>query len=310
MPLPDFKQHWTTFLGDDRLFPGHSTVRSFLRSATSDKNTPSLNYVSAKHLISPCPSSLCKAPDSSNPDRQVCIDSYKEEKQGLIDHEVYKKIFKNQYLSLRRSGKIPKSIPSMCVLVVKNDKYGKPLRAKSRIVVLGNFEDRIYQKSQRYAPLLKYSSLRLLTAKAVGDKRILQKVDCKNAFCNATLLDNEVTFIRPTIGNPSFQEDEYWLLKKTLYGLCQSPHHWYNIIKGILLKMGIKASPHDPCLLSGIIEDPNSQKTISEYQYQLHVGLYVEDFVFYSSDPYQEALFKNLLQEHIQVDFMGDVDYF
>ena len=75
----------------------------------------------------------------------------------------------------------------MCVLVVKNDKDGKPLRAKSRTVVLGDFGDRLYQKSQRYAPMLKYISLRLLTDKAVGDKRILQQGDCKNAFCNATL---------------------------------------------------------------------------------------------------------------------------
>ena len=100
-----------------------------------------------------------------------------EENQGLIDHEVYEKVSKNQYLALRRSGKIPKSIPSMCVLVVKNDKDEKPLPAKSRIIVLGDFEDPLYQKSQRYAPVLKYSSLRLVTAKAVGDKRILQQGD-------------------------------------------------------------------------------------------------------------------------------------
>ena len=51
--------------------------------------------------------------------------------------------------------------------------------------------------------------------------------------------------------------------------------------------MGLKASPYDPVLLSGILDKPNSHKTISEDQSQLHVGLYVEDFVFYSSDPAQ-----------------------
>ena len=175
VPLPDFKQNWTTLLGDDMLFPGHSKTSPFLRSATYNKNPPSLNYVSAKHLLSPCTPPLFKYLDSSNPDRQVWMDSYKEEKQGLIDHEVYEKISKNQYLALRRASNIPKEIPSMCVLVVKNNKDGKPLRTKSRIVVLGNFEDRLYQKPQRYAPMLKYISLRLLTDKAVGDKRILQK---------------------------------------------------------------------------------------------------------------------------------------
>ena len=95
----------------------------------------------------------------------------------------------------------------MCVLVVKNNKDGKPLRANSRIVFLGNFKYRLYQKSQLYAPVLKYISLRLLTAKAVGDKLILQQGYCKNVFCNATLPDYEVTTIRPPIGDPDFQED-------------------------------------------------------------------------------------------------------
>ena len=151
VPLPDFKQNCTTLLGDDRLFTGHSTVRSFLKPATSDKNAPSLNYVSAKHRISSCPSYLCKDLDTSNPDRQVWMDSYKEEKQDLIDHEFYEKISKNQYLALKRAGKIPNAIPSMCVLVVKKKQYGKPLRAKYQIVVLGNFGDRLYQKFQHYA---------------------------------------------------------------------------------------------------------------------------------------------------------------
>ena len=96
VPVPDFKQHWTTLLGDDILFPGHSTVSSFLTLATSEINPPSLNYVSVKHLLSPCPPSLFKAQDTSNPDRQVCMYLYKEEKQGLINHEFYEKISENQ----------------------------------------------------------------------------------------------------------------------------------------------------------------------------------------------------------------------
>ena len=36
----DLKQHWTILLGDNRLFPGHSTVTSFLKLATSDKKCP------------------------------------------------------------------------------------------------------------------------------------------------------------------------------------------------------------------------------------------------------------------------------
>ena len=168
IPLPDFKQHCTKLIGDDIFFPSHSTVSSSLKAATSCKNEPLLNYISVKYIISPCPPSLFKSLDPSNSDRHVWLDSYNENKQGLIYHYVYNKISKSQYLALKRSGKIPKAIPSMCVLVVKSNKDGKPLWAKSRIVVLGNFEDLIYQKSQRYAPVLKYIALCLITAKSVG----------------------------------------------------------------------------------------------------------------------------------------------
>ena len=74
--------------------------------------------------------------------------------------------------------------------------------------------------------------------------------------------------------------------------------------------MGLNPSPNEPWLLSGVLSNPYYPYTISTVQYKIHVSLYVDDLVFYSSDPTQEALFKILRQEHIQVDFMGYVDYF
>ena len=221
----------------------------------------------------------------------------------------------------------------MCVLVIKSDKDGNPVRAKSRIVVLGNFEDRYYTKSQRYAPVLKYSSLRLLCSKAVSDKRILQQGDCKNAFCHAKLPDDELTVVRPPVGDPEYNSDTYWLLNKTLYGLRRSPHHWYNMFTAALKDMGLSPSAHDPCLFSGCVSPSLSDSTppsstsssppipasptssssspLSDTAAApVHVGIYVDDFVFYSTDPKQEELFKSELKKRVVVDFMGTVDWF
>ena len=109
--------------------------------------------------------------------------------------DVFCRISKDEYLKLRKSSSVPRAIPSMCVIVMKYDKYGKPHRDKCRIVALGNFEDRYYSKSKRYAPVLKYSSLRLLASIAVADPEVLQQGDCKQAFCNATLPDDECTVV-------------------------------------------------------------------------------------------------------------------
>ena len=85
------------------------------------------------------------------------------------------------------------------------------------------------------------------------------------------------------------------------------PHHWYNMIKGILFKMVLNPLPNNPFLLSSVLTNPYYPESISYPHPQIHVDLYVKDFVFYSSDPSQEALFKKLLQEHIQYDYMGNI---
>eukprot|EP00804_Cyclotella_cryptica_P023774 CCRYP_011152-RA/>CCRYP_011152-RA protein AED:0.31 eAED:0.31 QI:0/0/0/1/1/1/2/0/815 len=313
--------------------PQLKKIACFLRPNSSN-NAPSASHVSAANLLHLCPPSLAKALHPTNPDRHIWLASYHEEKEGLEAHDVYETISKKDYLHLRRTGRIGKALPSMCVFIIKHDKDDNPVRAKSRIVVLGNFEDRIYEKSQRYAPVLKYSSLRLLLAKSIRAKRVLQQGDCKNAFCDANLPEDEATIVKPPVGDPAFSNNEYLYLKKTLYGLCRSPFHWYNMITTILKQIGLTSSPHDPCLFSGIVIDsaqPNPQHPNrppsptsvidtppsltpiqSTVRKPIHVGLYVDDFVFFSEDENEERIFKEALTKasKVKVDFMGTVDYF
>jgi hypothetical protein len=68
--------------------------------------------------------------------------------------------------------------------------------------------------------------MRLIVSMAVEQRRTLQQGNCKNEFCQGMLPLDEITIIKPPIGDP--------LLKRTLYGLCHSPRHWYIKIKSIL----------------------------------------------------------------------------
>ena len=171
----------------------------------------------------------------------------------------------------------------MCVLTIKRDEHLAPDRAKSRIVVFGNLKNRIWSKSEKYAPVLQYSSLRLLTSMAVENRRRLKQGDCKNAFCNAVLPPDETTIIKPPAGDPDSKKDVFWLLKKTLYGLGRSPRHWYKMVNKILTDMGLKPSLHDPCLFQGVPSSLASPATTTDEP--LHLGLYVDDFVYFSEDP-------------------------
>ena len=144
--------------------------------------------------------------------------SYREEKEGIQSLDTYRKITLGEYRALREKG-APKAIPTMCVLTIKKDENLCPLHAKSRIVVLGNHEDRLWSKSDRFAPVLRQDSLRFLTSLAVQKRRTLRQGDCKNAFCHGILPLDETTIVRPPSGDPDADPQEYWLLLETLYGL-------------------------------------------------------------------------------------------
>ena len=86
------------------------------------------------------------------------------------------------------------------------------------------------------------------------------------------------------------------------------------MISKILTKIGLTASPHNPCLYMG---NPKSSETSQTYveavsftAKPLYVGLYVNDFVYFSEDPEMEKRFKQELAKKRKVDFMGPVGWF
>ncbi len=139
------------------------------------------------------------------------MQSYFEEKRGIEDLGTFKKIILGKYRALREKG-APRAIPTMCVLTIKKDEILLPLRAKSRIVVLGNHEDRVWSKSDRFAPVLRGDSLCFLVSLAVEKRRPLQQGNCKNAFCHGVLPPEETTIVHPPSGDPEADPQEYWLL--------------------------------------------------------------------------------------------------
>jgi hypothetical protein len=94
-----------------------------------------------------------------------------------------------------------------------------------------------------------------------------------------------------------------------LYGLRRSPKHWYDEIRKILTSIGLKQHPYDPCLFSGNIIDLTDPSN-SPLSSHLTLGLYVDDFVYFSTDPAVEAKFERLLQHHSTVEYMGTVEWF
>jgi len=101
-------------------------------------------------------------------------------------------------------------------------------------------------------------------------------------------------------GCPFSKPGDYWLLKKTLYGLRRSPRHWYKALSKALADMGLVPCAHDPCMYTG-----KSQSGATIY-----VGIYVDDVIYYGSDDEAESWFETELRKHITVNFMGAVSWY
>lgn len=66
---------------------------------------------------------------------------------------------------------------------------------------------------------------------------------------------------------------------------------------------------HDPCFYTGYVCDPRDHSS-SASSVPLSLGLYGDDFVYFSQDQETEALFERLLRERVKVDFMGLAEWF
>lgn len=207
--LPNFCLSFQRYIDDGTLLPGWHGGKNFYLAGLS-------SHVSATDLkcLIP-PGSVNKALYSRNPDRQIWYDSYKEEYDGLSLNDTFD--IEDEYLHLCKLHGV-RAIPSMCTFTVKRTN-GVPTRAKSRIVVLGNFDTRPWTKSDCFSPVVSIPMVRLLTALTVHNKRTVKQGDCKFAFIQATLPDNELTIVKPPVGCPFSGPRKYWRLKKSLYGL-------------------------------------------------------------------------------------------
>ena len=136
-------------------------------------------------------------------------------------------------------------IPVKWVFKVKTDEHGEVTKYKARITPKGFKQRHGIDYFEVFANTGKYKTLRVALSIAAKRNMELRQLDVPQAFTQAAL-----------------QEDVYMEmpegfevagmvchLKKSLYGLKQSPRNWWLLVSEfILVHMGWKATVSDPCL--------------------------------------------------------------
>ncbi|KAL3690411.1 hypothetical protein R1sor_016720 [Riccia sorocarpa] len=122
-----------------------------------------------------------------------------------------------------------------------------PSICKARLVARG-FQQRMgLDFTETWAPVVRWTTLRVLISLAARYSWSLTQLDIKSAFLNG-VLDEEV-YIRPPEGLDLPRSTSLVCrLHKALYGLRQAPRAWYVKIKNFFISIGLTQSVHDPSL--------------------------------------------------------------
>ncbi|MBW0535868.1 hypothetical protein O181_075583, partial [Austropuccinia psidii MF-1] len=169
----------------------------------------------------------------------------------------------NEFASLERHGvleEVPydgsfRLLDTVWVFREKTDSSGNPVEAKARLCVKGFLQVENLDFHETFAPTGRLSTLCFLLGYCAANDLDLHQMDVKTAFLHGDL--DEDLHIRVPEGYTSSLKGSVCLkLKKSLYGLKQSPRNWYLRIKKFFEDSGFRPSAADPCLFMRDGEDP------------------------------------------------------
>lgn len=101
----------------------------------------------------------------------------------------------------------------------------EPTRFKARLVAKGYSQKEGVDYQEIFAPVVKHTSIRILMSVVVDQDLELEQMDVKTTFLHGEL-EEELYMEQPEGFVSESEKDKVCLLKKSLYGLKQSPRQW------------------------------------------------------------------------------------
>ena len=180
-----------------------------------------------------------------------------------------------------------KAIENKWVYRIKRDKEGKEIKKKSRLMVKGFRQKAGIDYGETFAPVVQVQSLGLLLSLSVINEWRSFQVDIKTAFLYGTL-EEEIYMKQPQGFIKNGQEHMVCKLKKSLYGLKQTPRVWHEEIKSTLKDLRFKQ----------MICDNGIFKLEDEFHFII-LAVWVDDMpIFYKNKSEREWLSMQLKKKY------------
>ncbi len=223
----------------------------------------------------------------SCPQHKDWQNAIQKEMSSLTEHEVY------DLVPITSVPKGQKIIGSRFVFKQKADG-----RFKARLVVQGYAQEAGIDYGKTFAPVCRIGSQRVLLAIACQHDWPVYQVDVQVAFLQSKIQDD--VFVKAAPGHDTNDmktgEPMVMKLKRSLYGLSQSPALWYDTIDVALLGIGFTPTSSDPCVYTHGTDDTFAILT-----------LYVDDILISGNNPGVVKRLKKALMDRFAMTDMGEV---
>ncbi|CAM8981809.1 unnamed protein product [Rhodiola kirilowii] len=208
------------------------------------------------------------------------IDSLaKNETWDLVDGPKGQKLVGSKWIFKRKEG-----IPGV----------EKP-RLKARLVAKGFTQQEGVDFIEIFSPVVKHRSIRVMLSIVAKFDLELEQLDVKTAFLHGKL--DEIIYMRQpngfVVGN---KEEKVCLLKKSLYGLKQSPRLWYKRFDEFMITQGYCRSSYDCCIY---VSKDQSGGT------RVYLLLYVDDMLIANKSMKKIEKLKNQLSSEFEMKNLG-----
>lgn len=190
-----------------------------------------------------------------------------------------------------------KTIGCKWVYKVKMNADGTPEKYKARLVAQGFAQKQGVDYDETFCPVVRTESVRTVIALSAQNNLKLHQMDITTAFLNGELQE-EAYMKQPQGYVKNGNEDLVCRLKKSLYGLKQSPRCWNFALDRHLKQFGFKQSNADPCLYFG-----GSKEMVL-------VAVYVDDIIIATEEDVTMREIKDHISQKFEAKDLGEVKSF
>ncbi|RVX04964.1 Retrovirus-related Pol polyprotein from transposon TNT 1-94 [Vitis vinifera] len=218
--------------------------------------------------------------------------------KAAVDEEV-RALEKNGTWEITDLPRGKKPVGCKWIFTVKYKADGNVDRYKARLVAKGFTQSYGIDYQETFAPVAKLNTVRVLLSLAANLDWSLHQLDVKNVFLNGDL-EEEVYMDIPAGLETTSNFNKVCRLRKSLYGLKQSPRAWFERFTKVVKGYGFVQCQSDHTLF--VKHFPEGKLAI--------IIVYVDDIILTGDHEEKIDLLKKLLTKEFEIKDLGNLKYF